>query len=350
VNSCDRFDSGLLQRLRLAPEHVLSADPGSFVTLQCRDEKGKRLVLKYAPTGSIDSHRRLTNESLLLTHLPTRPPLRLLVRTDDGPGYLVTEFDSGRLLRPERLDDDSTVAAIADALVAFQSIRITPRSIGIVDREHRATYYLKVLLKNIVHLWPEHLSAAEAVRCLSVVVRALPAILQQRVLCHGDFLPTNLLYHEVDRSVTLTDLEGFMSANHPLFDVLALLTISDRELTRWNWQPGFLRRYLKRSATSVGLDPRSQQFSRAYRGILIFFLVYRLNEAQIGFRQTTYFDGLGKLEYLKRKAVTLITGRRELWPEEAAAVLDVRKRNLRRALSVEGYHEHFETMLASALP
>jgi hypothetical protein len=342
------FKPELLDRLRLTPDHALSADGDSFVTLRCHDESGRPVVLKYVSSSSPDAYRRLTNESRLLTGLPTRPPLRLLARRYDGPGYLVTDHDSGRLLRPERLDDDVMLATIADALVEFQSARIDAGAIGVVDREHRATYYFKVLFKHIIHLWPDHLSAAEALRAVALVSAALPAILSRRVPCHGDFLPTNLLYHAEDRSVTLTDLEGFMSANHPLFDVLALFTIYDKDIDRWNWQPRFLRCYLMRCAAAFGLDPASRHFRAAYRGILVFFLVYRLNETRIGLSRSKYFDGLGKVEYLKRKLAGLIRGQRGAGSTGAAAVLEVRKRNLRRVLSTKGYLAHLDAMLAAA--
>ncbi len=343
----DGLDQRLLDRLRLMPEHVLSADGDSFVTLVCRDASGRRVVLKYVHGGSADAHRRLTNESRLVRHLPTRPPLRLLAWRDDGPGYLVTEYDAGRSLRPEGLDDGPLIDTIADALVEFQSIRVAPKATGIADREHAATYYLKVLSKHILHLWPDYLSAWEAARSLRAVSASLPAILSRRVPCHGDFLPTNLLYHADDRTVTFTDLEGFMSANHPLFDVLAFLTIGNHDITNWTWQPRFLRRYLSRGERTLGLDPRSRPFRSAYRGILTFFLVYRLNEARLGLAGTGYFDSLAKSTYVTRKAARLLAGRRDARGD--AAALAVRTRNLRGVLSSKGYGDHLETVLAGAL-
>ena len=78
-------------------------------------------------------------------------------------------------------------------------------------------------------LAPVYLTASEAARCVAMVRAALPAIQRQRVICHGDLIPTNLLHH-ADESITFTDLEGFMSENHPLFDVLAFFTTSTRNL------------------------------------------------------------------------------------------------------------------------
>jgi hypothetical protein len=165
------------------------------------------------------------------------------------------------------------------------------------------------------------------------------------VICHGDFLPTNLLYHADDESVTFTDLEGFMSGNHPLFDVMALLSISGLDLKDWAWQRAFLDRYLGADAAGPGLDPRSREYQDAYRGILVFFLVYRLNEQRNSLSGGTYFDGLGKRRFLARKAAQLATGRAEAWRDEAMeAALDVRQRNLRLALSTKLFREHLEAV------
>ena len=234
---------------------------------------------------------------------------------------------------------------IADALTQFQTIKLDARELGIVDRELLATYYVKVLVKHLLHLWPAHLSAREAASCLAILTAALPAICGRRVVCHGDFLPTNLLYRADDASVTFTDLEGFMCGNHPLFDVLALFSISRLDLMDWAWQRSFLDRYLSAAAAPLGLDPQSREYRRAYRGILIFFLVYRLNEERIFLSGRSYFDGLSKWRFLAHKAARLATGRREAWRDEATAgALDIRKRNLRRALSSKLYREHLETM------
>jgi thiamine kinase-like enzyme len=340
------IDEGLVGRLRLTPERVLSADGDSFVTVLCRDADGARRVLKYVSHPSRDAGRRLANETRLVTHLEAHPPLRFLTRRDAGPGYLVTDYDPGRLLRPERLDDDATLKAIAGALVEFQTIRPDTTALGIVDREAIATYYFKVLLKHIVHVLPAYLGALEAARSVLAVSTAMPSILRSRVPCHGDFLPTNLLYDESAGRVTFTDLEGFMTANHPLFDVVALFTIANGDLRRWTWQPRFLRFYLAGAGAALGLDPRSSDFAAAYRGILIFFLVYRLNEARIRMANGAYFDGHSRARYLARKAGDLLLGRPAAWRPERTPALDVRAQNLRGALSQRGFRQHLDAMLA----
>jgi thiamine kinase-like enzyme len=334
-----------MNTLGLRAETVLSDDGGdSFVTILCRDEDERRVVLKYVRGDSTDAHRRLRNEAQLIKHLPVRLPLRLLPYRADGHGYLLTEFDPGTLLRPDQFDD-RTAGIIADALGQFQTIQSDVRPLGIVDRERVATYYVKVLTKHLLHLWPAHISASDAARCVAIVRAALPAIQRRRAICHGDLIPTNLLHH-ADESITFTDLEGFMSENHPLFDVLAFFSISGRDMTEWTWQPAFLARYL-RATSALGLDPTSQEYMDAYRGILIFFLVYRLSEERLLATNGSYFDGLAKPRFIARKAVRVVTGRREVWRDtEVGTALDVRKRNLRRALSPAFFREHLDAMHA----
>ena len=334
----------LLKRLGLTRDSVLSDDGDSFVTMLCRDADDRRVVLKYVHSGAADAHRRLRNEAALVRHLRVKTPLRLLPHRADGPGYLVTDYDSGILLRPDRLDPH-VVHTIAYALAQFQTIRPNVQQLGVRDREHVATYYLKVLLKNLLHLWPAHITAAEATRCQAMLTAALPAICRQRVICHGDFLPTNLLYHADDDSVTFTDLEGFMCRNHPLFDVLAFFTISGLDLMDWSWQRAFLARYLAAGARALGLDPTSREYCDAYQGILVFFLVYRLSEERMVLRGGSYFDGLGKGRFLAQKIGQLAAGRRSAWrDDEMGDALEVRKRNLRLALTPGRYREHLEAM------
>jgi hypothetical protein len=334
----------LLKRLNLTRDAVISDDGDSFVTMSCHDADGRRVVLKYVHSGTADAHRRLRNEAALVKHLRVPPPLRLLAHRDDGPGYLVTEHDPGVLLRPDQ-PDAHVVHTIASALAQFQTIRPNLHELGIRDREHVATYYLKVLLKHLLHLWPAHISAGEAARCQAMVIAALPAICRLQVICHGDFLPTNLLYHADDDSVTFTDLEGFMCRNHPLFDVLAFFTISGLDLMDWSWQRAFLARYLAAGARALGLDPDSRDYRQAYQGILVFFLVYRMNEERIGRCAGSYFDGLGKRRFLGRKLGQLVWGRRAAWrDDDKRDALAVRARNLRLALTPGGYRQHLEAM------
>src|SRR5204862_7871649 len=137
----------------------------------------------------------------------------------------------------------------------------------------------------------------------AIVTRALPAIHRRRVICHGDLLPTNLLHHPDEDSVTFTDLEGFMSRNHPLFDLLAFFSIGGRDLMDWTWQRAFLARYLSGGGSALQLDPASKDYRDAYRGILTFFLVYRLNEERLLLSGGSYFESLGRRRFVARKAL-----------------------------------------------
>jgi len=338
------MDPTLLRRLQLTPDRVVSEARDTFVVARCRDRAGAPVVLKCAPSTSVEALRRLSNEALLLKHLRVRPPLRLLRYREHGDGYLVTEYDPGMLLTPQRVSAADVHLAVADALVEFQSLRVDPARWGIVDIDRLTTGYYRVLVKHLLHAWPAHIGARDAARCLAIVRQALGAIRRHRVICHGDFLPTNLLYHPEDRTVTFTDLERFAGANHPLFDALALCTVADEELDAWDWQRAFLARYLAR-ATVLRLDPRSREFADAYRGILVFFLVYRLSETRIELLKTSYFDGGGKRRYLRRKLGALAAGDTSAWREDRlTAALARRKRNLRLALSRPHFDEHLRRM------
>jgi len=183
----------------------------SFVTLLCRDEQHAQVVLKYVrPDAPRDAYRRLDNEVRLLQQIPTEWPLRLLQHRASAAGYLVTELDSGRLLRPATMDEEHVVRGVATALALFQKSARGQRLDGIRDREAVGRYYLKVLVKHLLHLWPAELSLWQCCRAMVIVVAALPALLRRSAPAHGDFLPTNLLYHDSDGSVTFTDLEAFM--------------------------------------------------------------------------------------------------------------------------------------------
>jgi hypothetical protein len=338
----------LLERLALTIERPLSDDGDSFVTLLCRDSSGCRVVLKYVSTTSADAFRRLGNESRVFAALRPAPPLRLLSVRAAARDHLVTAFDPGVLLRPATIGQPRVVSLTVKALIEFQRSAIDCAALGVVDRERTSTYYLKVLTKHIAHLWPALLSTSEATRCVTVVSRAMRAIAGMRVPCHGDFMPTNLLYDAEAGTITFTDLEGFMTGNHPLFDVLALLSTSDRPLDEWHWQQQFLREYVTEAA-AIGLDSASGAFREAYRGILTFFLIYRFNEARLLASTTTYFDGGAKAAYLGRKVRDLMFNPSRWRSDTASSGLAVHAANLRIALNRKTFNRHLDTMLARSL-
>ena len=344
----DAIGHDLLRQLGLSLGHVISGDGDSFVTLLCRDEQHAQVVLKYVrPDAPRDAYRRLDNEVRLLQQIPTEWPLRLLQHRASAAGYLVTELDSGRLLRPATMDEEHVVRGVATALALFQKSARGQRLDGIRDREAVGRYYLKVLVKHLLHLWPAELSLWQCCRAMVIVVAALPALLRRSAPAHGDFLPTNLLYHDSDGSVTITDLEAFMRGAHPLFDVLAMCTIDDREVADWRWQAAFLRAYLAHDTGKPRLNPQSAEFQRAYRGLLTFFLIYRLNEARINAAAGRYFEGLSQPAFIWRKLAAMLRGVRH----DPAAVrrgdgLDARRANLQRMLAGSAVRDHLRAMRA----
>jgi hypothetical protein len=340
--------SHLLKTLGLTLERPLSDDGDSFVTLICRDASDTPVVLKYVSSDSPDAYRRLANESRLFASLRVSKPLRLLsVRTAER-GYLVTTFDPGVLLGPDTIADDRVVPLVAEALVAFQTAAIRGSALEIADRERLSIYYFKVMAKHILHVWPSLLTAIEAAKCVAVLTASIPAIRAIGVPCHGDFMPTNLLYNAEAATITFSDLEGFMTANHPLFDVLALCTVTEHDLHDWEWQTRFLGEYFRRAGDAMQLDAQSERFREAYRGILIFFLVYRLNESRLVRERATYFDGATKAQYVGRKAWRLTTDREGWRYAEVSPGVEVHARNLRRALNTRAFDDHLDAVLAAS--
>ena len=344
----DAVGRDLLRQLGLSLGRVISGDGDSFVTLLCRDDQNGQVVLKYVrPDAPADAYRRLGNEARLLQQVPTEWPLRLLRHRASAAGYLVTELDHGRLLRPSTMDDEHVVRAVATALALFQESASGQRLEGIRDREAVGRYYLKVLVKHLLHLWPAELSLLQCGRVAAIVVAALPAMLRRSAASHGDFLPTNLLYHENDGSVTFTDLEAFMRGAHPLFDVLSICTVDEREVTDWTWQAAFLRCYLGHVTGEARLNPQSREFQRAYRGLLTFFLVYRLAEARNYAGGTHYFEGLSQTAFVWRKLTALFRGvRHDRDAVPRGDGLDARRANVRRLLDAAAVQDHLRAMRA----
>jgi hypothetical protein len=344
-------DEGLesiLARLGLSVVRTMDENE-SFAILRCVDTSGLPRVLKYLHHDSADARRRMNNEALLLAgRRGGEGSPRLLTHRAHGTRFLLTDYDPGELLRPGRMQDEAVCLAAADALAAFHDIRLRNLDTAIVDREPIATYYRKVLAKHLLHLVPSYLSLGDAAASARILQKCLPAISSRASICHGDFLPTNLLYHPDDQTITITDLEGFITANHPLFDIVALFTTDERPLSEWNWQPRFLERYLAASSGCLFRSVDDEDFDHAYRGILTFFLVYRLNEARLHVENKAYFDGLSKAGYLRARAMGLPRelikhcGRRG----GLGRGLETRHANLRLVLAAEGYQEHRRSLVA----
>jgi hypothetical protein len=242
-----------MRSLGIRPDTVISEDGDSFATVLCRDEADRPVVLKYVHSRSKDAYRRLKNETLLIKYLGARSPLQLLSLRSAGDGYLLTERDPGRLLRSEDMDSEDVIRSVAAALVEFQSSRLDPRHVGIVDRERLSTFYVKELIKQVLHLWPISSDRRRGGPLHPDRLREPPR--HSRPECH---LPWR--FPADQSSLRCRDVvgdlhrpEGFITGNHPLFDVLSLLTISTLDLDAWSWQPRFLRVYLDRAALVPGL-------------------------------------------------------------------------------------------------
>ncbi len=333
----DQNLSEILSQLNLTVENEIEKNE-KYLILKCIDRQNKSVVLKYNYSGSDEACRRINNETVLTKNLVTTSPLRFLKYYAHGRNYLVTEFENGIIFSPNYNYDRKTIKNIADALVNFQLMPVNPRELGVRKREGLKRFYLKVMLKHLIHLWPYHISLYESIKCLWILMSSLPVIEKKHVICHADFRPTNLIYNPDEECVIFTDLEGFLTENHPLFDVLSFCTIDEIDIWEWGWQMQFMRYYLEKTREIFEFDRQSNEFKKAFRGLFVFFLAYRLNETKIAIENTTYFDGLGKWDFLLKRLKGLFSDR--MFNSNSRLVapsLQIRKNNLTRMLSKNIY-------------
>ena len=317
-----------------------------FLTLRCHADDGELRVLKYCCSNSPDALRRLRNEALLTRDLKVRPPLRLLHYRAHGDGYMVTAFEAGAALGPQHLGDPLLMPRIADALAIFQSLEGAVSALDVRGRESRRRFLLKVLTKHLLHLWPRHLGLRDAYRAWSVVRAGLDDIDAASVPCHADLLPTNMLRDAHGDDIVLIDLEGFILAHHPLYDVLSFFTVDARPLEQWDWQAAFLARWRAQAPAATLVATNSAGLARAYRALLAFLLVYRYNETRINEFDGRYFDGGSKAGYVLVKLAQLLSGVGLLIPRARLNTnLAVRRDNLRHALDSACFATHLAGML-----
>lgn len=344
ANSDPRLN-GLLAQLGLRWQRTLDGNE-DFLTMLCETGDGQAQVLKYCRSGTPDALRRLRNEARLTRGLAVRSPLRVLRHCADGPGYLVTRFERGEALGQRHLGDSELMPRIADALAVLQSLADNVRALGISRRESRRRFLRKVMLKHLLHLWPGHLSLAQARAAWRTLDAGLDDIDAVSVPCHADLMPTNMMRDADGDDVVFIDLEGFITDHHPLYDVLSFFTVDGRPLDAWDWQPAFLRRYLAQPPAADCLRPGTAGFARAYRALLAFLLVYRYNEARINAVDGRYFDGRSKRLWVLGKVLKLLSGgglltRRARLDGELATRHD----NLRHALDNGAFARHLARML-----
>jgi len=348
MTSC-RDLSAVLAKLKLAVEEVIERNE-KFLLLKCADDQKRAVVLKYSHSGSKKARVRLNNEAIVIKSLKPAKPLRFLKYRTHGPDYVVTEFERGELLLPNSGYEEGLRKTVADALIAFQRLTVNARDIGVKQQTSVKGFYFKGMLKHLLHLWPDHVSLSEAVKCLWILVSSLPLMSRIVVVCHGDMLPTNLIYRAVEGDVVFTDLEGFSCENHPLYDVLSFCTIDDARIGEWEWQKRFIRYYLDRTGEPFRVDSQPEEFKKVMRAVLVFLLLYRLNETRISGEGTAYFEGRGKFTYVLRKLTGLLANR---IPSRACHSLNeamaMRKENLKTVLSRTAYTHHVSWLLDGSL-
>ncbi len=344
--STDSGLSAILRELQLTAEQVIERNE-TFLLVKCADQSNRAVVLKYSHSPELRQGRaRINNEAALVKHLKAEKPLRFLKHYADGQNFLVTEFEEGELLLPNSNYQEALRKSVADALIKFQLLALTPAAIGVKQRTSLRMFYIKGLIKHLLHLCPNYISLTDSLRCLWILVSSLPLLAKKRVICHGDLLPTNLIYKAAEKEIVFTDLEGFLSENHPLYDLLSFCTIDDADLCEWNWQKRFIAYYLQRTKEVFHLDSNAADFTKVLRALLVFLLAYRLNESRISLEATTYFDGLGQLKYTLRKVrLILATAVFNVSAGRPHEKLATRQKNLEAVLSKKLFTEHMAWLL-----
>jgi hypothetical protein len=342
-------DSGLatiLAELQLTAEQVIERNE-NFLLLKCTAPRNKTVVLKYSHSAESKQGRaRISNEAALVKNLKPEKPLRFLKHYADGQNFLVTEFEEGELLLPNYDYEEALRKSVADALIQFQRLRIVPAAIGVKQLTGLKMFYIKGLLKHLIHLCPNDVGLSDSLRCLWIVISSLPLLGKTRVICHGDLLPTNLIYKAADKEIVFTDLEGFLSENHPLYDVLSFCTIDDGSIWKWQWQKRFIEYYLERTKDVFQFDSHPDDFRKILRALLVYLLLYRLNESRANLEGSSYFDGLSKWRYALRKVGRLLAGPiGDAGAGSRPAKLAARKENLRAVLSKKLFAQHASWLL-----
>jgi hypothetical protein len=332
--STDTSLSAILRELQLTAEQVMERNE-NFLILKCADPCNKAVVLKYSHSPeSRQGRARINKEAALVKNLKPEKPLRFLKYYADGKDFLVTEFEEGELLLPNLDYEEELRKSVADALIKFQLLSFVPAAIGVKQQAGLRMFYIKGLLKHLVHLCPNDVSLSDSFRCLWIVISSLPLLEKTRVICHGDLLPTNLIYKAAEQEIVFTDLESFLSENHPLYDVLSFCTIDDGSIWKWHWQRRFIEYYLERTKEVFRFDSHADEFLKILRALLVFLFLYRLNESRANLEGSSYFDGLSKWKYALRKVGRLLAG--AVGSACAGSVhvkLESRKENLQAVLS-----------------
>ena len=338
--------SAILRELHLTAEQVMERNE-NFLLLKCADQSNRVLVLKYSHSPESGQGRaRINKEAALVKNLKPDKPLRFLKYYADGQNFLVTEFEEGELLLPNSNYEEPLRKSVADALIKFQLLGIVPTAIGVKQETGLRMFYIKGLIKHLLHLCPDYVSLSDSFRCLWILLSSLPPLGETRVICHGDLLPTNLIYKAAEKEIVFTDLESFLSENHPLYDVLSFCTADDAAIWEWNWQKRFIEYYLERTKGVFHFDRNAGDFRKVLRALLVFLLVYRLNESRVNLEGTTYFDGLAKLKYVLRKVRRLLA--RAFFSVSAGSPqekLATRRENLKTVLSKNLFARHVTWLL-----
>jgi len=344
--STDSRLSAILRELQLTAEQVMERNE-NFLVLKCADQMNRAFVVKYSHSPeSRQGRARINKEAALVKNLKADKPLRFLKYHAHGENFLVTEFEEGETLLPDFDYDEALRQSVAEALIKFQLSGVVPTAIGVKQETGLRMFYIKGLMKHLLHLWPDYVGLSDSFRCLWILISSLPLLGKTRVICHGDLLPSNLIYKAAEKEIVFTDLESVLSENHPLYDVLCFCTVDDAAIWKWNWQKRFIEYYLERTKGVFQFDRNAGDFRKVLRALLVFLFVYRLNESRANLEGTTYFDGQTKLKYVLRKVRRILA--RVFFSVGAGGPqekLEPRKENLKTVLSKELFTRHITWLL-----
>jgi hypothetical protein len=268
-----------------------------FVVCRYRKPDGEALVVKSLVSPDRRLQSFLQKEGLLMSSIPDRPPFRLPKVYGLGEDYIIREFIESQPQEPSSNLSLEQVHRLAEALCAFQDTASEALETHLPDRGSTRSFLLKRLCKHLVHLWPEVISCWSAMGTIWWLWRTLPWLARDSVPCHGDLRLSNVQF--ADDEVVFLDLEGFRFRNHPLYDVVSLMSVDPRPLHEWGWQSSFVSYYLSLRPDAPWKVER--QVVRLIQSLMAFFAVYRLNETRMAARGIKYYNSGARMGYLLRK-------------------------------------------------
>lgn len=278
-------------------DSLVEDEDNRFVVSKYRRYNGEYVLLKQLKTPDPYLRKLLSRESVVMNAIPESPRCRAPKIYSHGVDFILREFVEGRSVGMGVDLTDTECEILAAGIMEFQAQSIDSHYSNLMDRDSLRLYYLKRYIKHALHLLPNHISLGLAVKILWKLWKTLPTLTVYSVPSHGDFRLSNLLFS--DDGIVMVDLEGFRIQNHPLYDVVSIMTADIRPFHQWSWQSKFIKHYL---SLAPGIEwKRQEQIHKLLWILLVFFTIYRFNECRMHAMKVGYFDGEKKIGFaLKR--------------------------------------------------